>query len=97
MLEYFSYLLLMSAGCLALATAFSVKISLKRLFSLWLVVVPVFFLWDFLAVERGHWAFNPEKVIGFFVLNQPIEEILFFVIASAFYVVLWEVGKKWST
>ena len=97
MLEYFSYLVLIALGSLALAKTFGIEVAFKRLFSLWLIVVPLFFIWDFLAVERGHWSFNASKVVGVFLLNQPVEEALFFVAATVFYVVLWEVVKKWST
>jgi lycopene cyclase domain-containing protein len=97
MFQYMAYLALMALGSFALAVFFGPEIPFKRLALSLLLAVPVFFVWDFLAVERGHWSFNADKVLGFFVLNQPIEEVLFFIIAVSFYVILWEAARKWST
>jgi lycopene cyclase domain-containing protein len=48
-----------------------------------LAIVPVaamFAGWDALAVRSGWWNFNHRYVIGAFVGNLPIEEVLFFVV-----------------
>lgn len=39
----------------------------------------LFLFWDYLFTIYGVWSFNPEYIIGFNILNLPIEEILFFV------------------
>jgi hypothetical protein len=36
-------------------------------------------VWDIIATERGDWDFNPEHLIGSYILGLPIEEILFFI------------------
>jgi len=38
-----------------------------------------YIVWDVIATERGDWAFNPEHLIGFYILDLPLEEILFFI------------------
>ncbi len=38
-----------------------------------------YIVWDVIATERGDWAFNPEHLIGSYILGLPIEEILFFI------------------
>lgn len=38
-----------------------------------------YIVWDVIAAERGDWAFNPEHLIGSYILGLPIEEILFFI------------------
>lgn len=39
----------------------------------------VFLVWDHLFTILDVWSFNPDYVIGLYILNLPIEEILFFV------------------
>lgn len=38
-----------------------------------------YIVWDIIATERGDWAFNPEHLIGFYIIGLPLEEILFFI------------------
>lgn len=52
----------------------------------WLVsLLPVFVaftLWDYLAIRRGHWWYNPRYTTGVAVLRGvlPLEELVFFVV-----------------
>lgn len=39
----------------------------------------LFLLWDYLFTVYGVWSFNPDYVIGIYILDLPLEEILFFV------------------
>ncbi|WP_139977301.1 lycopene cyclase domain-containing protein [Nocardioides litoris] len=43
-----------------------------------------FLVWDVVAVEAGHWFFDPDLVLGldvpFGVASLPLEEVLFFVV-----------------
>lgn len=39
----------------------------------------VFLIWDHLFTILDVWSFNPDYVMGIYILNLPIEEILFFV------------------
>jgi lycopene cyclase domain-containing protein len=44
-------------------------------------VVVVFYLWDAVAIARGHWDFNPRYVTGWTMpLGVPFEELAFFVV-----------------
>lgn len=38
-----------------------------------------YIVWDVIATKRGDWAFSPEHLIGFYILDLPLEEILFFI------------------
>jgi lycopene cyclase domain-containing protein len=39
----------------------------------------LFLLWDYIFTIYGVWSFNPDYVIGVYMLNLQLEEILFFV------------------
>lgn len=39
----------------------------------------LFLFWDYLFTVYGVWSFNPDYVIGIYILDLPLEEILFFV------------------
>lgn len=39
----------------------------------------IFLIWDYLFTILDVWSFNPDYVIGLYILNLPIEEILFFI------------------
>ncbi len=57
------------------------------------VVAFLFTVWDILAVKRGHWSFGLEHTLGVGILNQPMEEIFFFVIIPFFGVVVYHYFK----
>jgi lycopene cyclase domain-containing protein len=53
----------------------------KRLLKTLGLVIPAFILWDWYAISRGHWYFNPALSTGFIgPFGIPLEEYLFFVI-----------------
>jgi lycopene cyclase domain-containing protein len=66
-----------------LAATFYSKIGyykkLPQVLSSILFVGAIFILWDILATERGHWAFNPAYVLGIRFMGLPVEELMFFV------------------
>jgi len=49
------------------------------LLSITAVAVPMI-LWDQLAAHAGHWAFNPQRVVGIYLGDLPLEELLFFIV-----------------
>ncbi|MBI5553569.1 MAG: lycopene cyclase domain-containing protein [Candidatus Diapherotrites archaeon] len=94
---YLLYLAFILAGTLLLKTIMKVSFRGRLrplIFSLFTVLL-VFGAWDVLAVAAGHWRFWAEHVIGVWFLNQPLEELLFFLIVPFFYVVAWEALKQW--
>ncbi len=44
------------------------------------VVSPLYLVWDFLATWKDSWHFNPKWVLGIYVVDLPIEEVLFFFV-----------------
>ncbi len=57
------------------------------------ITCAVFWVWDFIATARGHWSFNPDYVLGLFIVGMPVEEWLFFVVVSFVSVFTWESTK----
>jgi lycopene cyclase domain-containing protein len=52
-----------------------------RLASAVLPVAVVFYLWDVVAIARGHWWFNPARTSGIVLPGGvPLEEVLFFLV-----------------
>lgn len=47
--------------------------------------------WDVLAIYRGHWSFNARGIMGFYMLNLPLEEFLFFPVIAFCCLFTWEV------
>lgn len=65
---------------------------------LWKAIVitgTVFIVWDYFFTKAGVWEFNPEYVVGFDILNLPIEEWLFFIVIPFACVFIYENVKKW--
>ncbi|MFN0047614.1 MAG: lycopene cyclase domain-containing protein [Cytophagales bacterium] len=40
----------------------------------------IFILWDFIFTYLGVWGFNSKYVLGLYLINLPIEEVLFFTV-----------------
>ncbi len=60
------------------------------------VVLVIFIIWDFFAVQAGVWGFNPHYIIGIDLAGVPIEEILFFVAVPVTSVLVWEATGFWE-
>ena len=43
------------------------------------LVAIVFIAWDICFTDMGVWGFNPEHLLGIYIRNLPIEEVLFFI------------------
>jgi lycopene cyclase domain-containing protein len=52
----------------------------RRLLLTLLPVLVVFVTWDVLAIEAGHWDYDPAQVTGIELGGLPLEELLFFVV-----------------
>ena len=81
----FSYILVLVfvlIGCLWLEFALRTRVlrRWRRLLGAILVPVLVFMAWDAYAISRGHWYFNPDRILGYEVIaGVPVDELLFFL------------------
>ena len=53
--------------------------SVRGFFNAYLMVSLPFIIWDSWAVSQGHWSFNPDYIIGLYIGNLAVEEVLFFI------------------
>ncbi|MEO8795189.1 MAG: lycopene cyclase domain-containing protein [Daejeonella sp.] len=53
--------------------------SWKTIFPGLLITGMVFLVWDYIFTIKNVWSFNPDYILGIYMLNLPIEEILFFI------------------
>lgn len=58
-----------------------------------LTVGGTYIIWDIIATLRGDWMFNPEYLIGFNIVNLPLEEILFFITVPYASIFIYETAK----
>lgn len=63
----------------------------KFLFPGILASAAFFIIWDVVFTHLGVWKFNPDYVLGIFIINLPIEEWLFFLIIPFSCMFIYEV------
>lgn len=94
--SHFTYLILNIASVLfPLVLSFDKKVAFyklwKYLFPSMLICGVFFILWDMLFTSQGVWGFNPDYITGIYILNLPLEEVLFFVCVPYSCVFIYEV------
>ena len=92
------YVLLFISGC-AIFVTLLFKIRVARFWQRFLLVdvavLSVYLAWDFWAISRRNWYFDPEQILGFYVLHKlPVEEFLFFIIVPLMTVLTYLALKK---
>jgi lycopene cyclase domain-containing protein len=96
-MKQFSYLIL---HILTLAGPVFASFDTKlRFFNRWrLTIVPIlilgsaFVVWDITFTALGVWGFSPQFVIGLYLINLPVEEVIFFVSVPFSILFLYEVA-----
>jgi lycopene cyclase domain-containing protein len=67
----------------------------RRLARAVLVPVPVFVLWDIVAIERGTWWFDSRYVTGWELpFGMPVEELLFFIVIPLVGLLTYEAVRR---
>jgi lycopene cyclase domain-containing protein len=95
-MEPYTYLMLMLASAAyPLAQSFEWRL---RLYTQWRYLLPgilitggVFIAWDSWFAVTGVWSFNPDRVLGGYLLHLPLEEWLFFLVVPYACVFIYEV------
>jgi lycopene cyclase domain-containing protein len=68
----------------------------KPLFIGILISAAFFIIWDILFTKLGVWSFNPAYIIGIYIFNLPIEEILFFITVPYACIFIYEVVNGYT-
>lgn len=68
----------------------------KPLFIGMLISAAFFIIWDVLFTKLGVWSFNPTYIIGIYIFNLPIEEILFFITVPYACIFIYEVVNGYT-
>ena len=80
---YVAMLTFTIVGSFWLEIAFKVRVlaRFKRVLASVLPISALFIAWDIYAVDRGHWFFDPNQVLGIYgPFCIPLEEYLFFIV-----------------
>lgn len=68
----------------------------KPLFIGILISAAFFIIWDILFTKLGVWSFNPTYIMGIYIFNLPIEEILFFITVPYACIFIYEVVNGYT-
>lgn len=55
-----------------------------------------FIIWDIFFTKLGVWSFNPTYIMGIYIFNLPIEEILFFITVPYACIFIYEVVNGYT-
>ena len=67
----------------------------KYLFPAILIIGAFFVLWDMQFTRMNIWSFNEKYLLGIYMYNLPIEEVLFFIVVPFSCVFIYEVLKAY--
>ena len=100
---HYLYVLIFISACAIFVTALF-RIRYPGFWKLFIAtdatVLIVYLAWDFWAVARGSWRFDPAQILGVYLFGKlPIEEFLFFIIVPLMTILTYLALKKltrWS-
>lgn len=80
---YVGVLLFVLVGCLWLEVVLRTRVlaRAKRLALSWVLPVIAFIAWDAYAIWAGHWWFDEDRILGWYLPGRiPVDELLFFLV-----------------
>lgn len=80
---YVGVLIFVLVGCLWLEVVLRTRVLVraKRLALSWVLPVTLFIAWDAYAIASGHWWFDVDRILGWYLPGRiPVDELLFFLI-----------------
>ncbi len=94
--EYFLILICLLIFSSLIHWKYKLKIFISRAHqvSFLLVTYLVGFIWDYVAIQRGHWSFGTAYLTGYRIGPLPLEEWLFFAVFPYALLVLYKVSEK---
>lgn len=51
-------------------------------------------IWDAYAIHAGWWYYEPHQIVGIWFLGMPLEEFVFIITTSLFYIILTLIGLE---
>ena len=100
--SYVAVLGFVLVGCLWLEFVLRTRVLVRtrRLLASLVAPIIIFFLWDAYAVSRGHWTFDPQRVLGIELpWGVPLDEVLFFIVIPIAAILTFEAVRSvrgWS-
>jgi lycopene cyclase domain-containing protein len=90
---HYAYVLIFIGLC-AIGVNFGFKLQFSKKIKLFLLtdslILVIYLIWDFWAVSKGSWFFDPNQILGVMLLGKlPIEEVLFFIIVPMMSVITY--------
>lgn len=94
-----TYLLVLGAcllGTLPLELFLGVRVYRQwpRLLLTLIPVLAVFLTWDVFAIKAGQWSYDPRQLVGIFLGDVPLEEVLFFLVIPTCAVLALEAVRR---
>jgi lycopene cyclase domain-containing protein len=80
----FTYLLVnICSAIIPFAFSFHHKIKFSKMFPAFIkanfIAAAIFIIWDIIFTSNNVWTFNEKYILGIYIFNLPLEEILFFI------------------
>lgn len=95
--SYVGVLAFVLVGCLWLELVLRTRVLVRtrRLLATLVLPVLVFYGWDAYAIARGHWTFDPGRILGITLPGGvPLDEVLFFMVIPLAAVLTFEAVRS---
>ena len=91
--EYFGYLILTLSFTIGLILYKKIPVTSSHFKAVGISGL-IYLVWDIFAAWRHHWDFGSQYISGIYITNQPLEEVLFFIVVPFLYIILWNLDME---